>query len=135
MGSVLGILGPERMDRRLMLVALARLRLHELRPRFQAEPAEALPVLGPAIDQERGLGPDEQILHAREVVRVGAPFRLLVQRTVDPQPSVCRRRITHHEANRDEAGAAISLRRGEGRAPRVGKECHGRGTDGRFHRH
>ena len=117
-----------------MLLDLVRLGFEELRPAVQAQPAEPRPVLGPAVDEEGGLGQDEEVPDPGEIVDVVGSLRLLVERAVEPRPSEAIV-VADDEADRHEAGPAVGCRRRQGRRPRRRQERARLGLDDRQARH
>ena len=82
MAGVLRVLRAQRDDRIFVLGDLARLGLEQLGVRVEPDPAETRPVLGPAVDEQRRLGQDEDVADPGEVVRIVALLRLVVERVV-----------------------------------------------------
>src|ERR1700688_4120354 len=88
MGRVLGVLVPEGGNGTCVLLAIvgrqARLliRHQNVTAPTQAKPAEPRPVLGPAVEENRRLGPSAEAADPGEGPRVVGPLRLLVERAV-----------------------------------------------------
>ena len=78
--DVLRVLRAERGDRRRPLRGRRPIRLDEVGAAVDPEPGQPAPVLGPAVDEERDLGPGEEVADAGEPVRIRFPLRLLVER-------------------------------------------------------
>ena len=70
-----------------MLGLFIGLRLEELAIAVDAKPGQPVPILVPAVDDERQLGQHQQVAHARYVVWVVGPLVLLVDRRVEDRPT------------------------------------------------
>ncbi len=113
MGPVLRVLRQERRDRR-------GIGPDEVAQDLDPDPAQAGPILGPAVDEDRRLGSVGQVADAGERQRVVGRLRLLVERAHDRGcgPGL----VKKDEADGHEARPTVGRDRGERRRPGLGHE-------------
>jgi hypothetical protein len=110
-----------------VLLALTWFRLEELCAAVEAQPREAIPVLGPAVDEEGRLGQHEEVADARQPLRVRRALGLLVERAVQARAAAWVVVGREHEADRDEAWPPVGiLGREDGFATRSEEDAFGR---------
>jgi hypothetical protein len=101
-----------------VLLDLARLRLDELADPVAAEPAEARPVLVPAVHEDGRRRQDEEVPHALKFLRVGAPLRLFVERGVERDPAQGILALAEDVADRHKPRSSVRAHRRQDAASR-----------------